>query len=186
MKNHLSDYVKLYPGTVSADLCRRTLEELTLAGDWERHEWKAYVNDNAHSLNGDNEPGATGYVTDTNHEIIESLRDALTNYFIDVDCSWFGSWQGYSAPKYMRYEVGDLMSKHHDHIYELYGTGAPVLSIIGSLSSDYEGGELVLFDDTRYHLRQGDVIIFPSTFLYPHQVYPVTKGVRHSFVSWTN
>lgn len=186
MKNLLSDYVKLYPGTVSADLCRRTIEDLTRNGEWEQHEWQAYIGGEGHILNGDNEPGTTTYVTNTNYEIIESLRDALMSYFIDIDCSWFGSWQGYSPPKYMRYEVGDFMSKHYDHIYELYGSGAPVLSIIGSLNSDYEGGELVLFDDTRYHLRQGDVIIFPSTFLYPHQVYPVTKGVRHSFVSWTN
>jgi hypothetical protein len=30
----------------------------------------------------------------------------------------------------------------------------------------------------------GDVIIFPSTFLYPHKVNEVKKGIRYSFVSW--
>ncbi len=33
-------------------------------------------------------------------------------------------------------------------------------------------------------LKTGDMIIFPSNFLYPHQVMPVTKGERYSIVSW--
>ena len=32
--------------------------------------------------------------------------------------------------------------------------------------------------------RKGDLIIFPSNFLYPHKITPVTKGVRYSYVSW--
>jgi len=33
-------------------------------------------------------------------------------------------------------------------------------------------------------LKQGDVIIFPSIFLYPHTVETITKGNRYSFVRW--
>ena len=32
--------------------------------------------------------------------------------------------------------------------------------------------------------KKGDLLIFPSNFLYPHEVEPVTKGVRYSYVSW--
>jgi len=57
------------------------------------------------------------------------------------------------------------------------------LSIIGVLNDDYEGGEL-MFHDKEYETKTGDVVIFPSNFLYPHMVNPVTKGTRYSFVSW--
>ena len=33
-------------------------------------------------------------------------------------------------------------------------------------------------------LKQGSVLIFPSNFMYPHEVESITKGSRYSFVSW--
>ena len=32
--------------------------------------------------------------------------------------------------------------------------------------------------------KKGDILIFPSIFLYPHRVDPVNKGIRHSYISW--
>ena len=32
--------------------------------------------------------------------------------------------------------------------------------------------------------KTGDILIFPSTFLYPHVVKEVTEGTRYSFVAW--
>ena len=60
------------------------------------------------------------------------------------------------------------------------------LSVTVQLSNpnDYEGGEFVMFDDYEIKFKSGDLIIFPSIFLYPHLVKPVKKGTRYSFVSW--
>jgi predicted 2-oxoglutarate/Fe(II)-dependent dioxygenase YbiX len=41
-----------------------------------------------------------------------------------------------------------------------------------------------MFDDYEIKFKAGDLIIFPSIFLYPHLVKPVKKGTRYSFVSW--
>jgi predicted 2-oxoglutarate/Fe(II)-dependent dioxygenase YbiX len=79
------------------------------------------------------------------------------------------------------------MAKHCDHIHDMFDgkmKGIPTLSIVGFLNDDYEGGEFIMFDDMEIKLKQGDVLIFPSNFLYPHKVNPVTKGIRDSFVSW--
>jgi predicted 2-oxoglutarate/Fe(II)-dependent dioxygenase YbiX len=79
------------------------------------------------------------------------------------------------------------MAKHVDHIHSMFDgnmKGIPILSIVGMLNDDYEGGEFVMFDDKIIELKQGDILMFPSVFLYPHEVKPVTKGVRDSFVSW--
>jgi predicted 2-oxoglutarate/Fe(II)-dependent dioxygenase YbiX len=56
--------------------------------------------------------------------------------------------------------------------------------MIGILNDDYEGGELTFFEDHKIETRTGDIIIFPSCFLYPHAIQEVVKGTRYSFVSW--
>ena len=33
-------------------------------------------------------------------------------------------------------------------------------------------------------LKTGDILMFPSNFMYPHEVTECTKGTRYSFVSW--
>ena len=54
-----------------------------------------------------------------------------------------------------------------------------------SESSEYSGGDLVLFADGReiaVTREKGSIIMFPSTV--PHQVKPVTRGKRKSLVLW--
>ena len=82
-----------------------------------------------------------------------------------------------------------MMRPHFDHIQSLFDgekRGIPVLSVIGALNdhSDYEGGGLVFWDDFEIKLDKGDILIFPSCYLYPHRVQEVTKGERYSFVCW--
>ena len=38
--------------------------------------------------------------------------------------------------------------------------------------------------DKKINLLKGDLLIFPSIFLYPHKVEPIKKGTRYSFISW--
>jgi hypothetical protein len=86
------------------------------------------------------------------------------------------------------YKPGSEMRKHYDHIKSLFSEpiqGIPTLTILGALNSDYEGGELILFDDHTINMEKGDVVIFPSNFMYPHRVEKVTKGTRYSFVTWS-
>jgi len=33
-------------------------------------------------------------------------------------------------------------------------------------------------------MKIGEMIIFPSNFLFPHEIKPIKKGTRYSFVSW--
>ena len=75
--------------------------------------------------------------------------------------------------------------KLQKHIFDGERKGIPVLSIIGLLNDDYKGGELIMFNDYEIKLKEGDVLLFPSSFLYPHLVKPITKGIRYSLVSWS-
>ena len=37
---------------------------------------------------------------------------------------------------------------------------------IHSTNDDFEGGEFIMFEDEKI-TKQGDILIFPSTFMYP-------------------
>lgn len=63
------------------------------------------------------------------------------------------------------------------------------LSLTVQLSDerDYEGGELLLYNDslknpTLASKKQGSLFLFRSYFL--HEVRPVTSGIRYSLVAW--
>ena len=60
-----------------------------------------------------------------------------------------------------------------------------------NLNDDYEGGDLIFGDQKlkeikRIKLKAGSVIFFPSNFMYPHGIEPITKGKRYSVVAWLN
>ena len=38
--------------------------------------------------------------------------------------------------------------------------------------------------DTKIRLNKGEVVVFPSNFLYPHKLLEITEGVRYSFIVW--
>ena len=62
--------------------------------------------------------------------------------------------------------------------------GIPTLSVVGLLNDNFQGGDFIMFDNEKINLVQGDILIFPSTFMYPHKVTAIKEGVRYSFVSW--
>ena len=78
------------------------------------------------------------------------------------------------------------MRKHFDHIHSIFDgqlKGIPILSFVGVLNDDYEGGKM-LVRDVEFPLKPGDIIIMPSCFMFPHEISEITKGTRYSFVSW--
>lgn len=53
------------------------------------------------------------------------------------------------------------------------------------LNNDFEGGEFAFFNrELKYKLEKGDAIMFPSNFMYPHEIMPITKGTRYSIITW--
>ena len=89
--------------------------------------------------------------------------------------------------RFNRYRSGQIMRQHHDHIHSLFDgmkKGIPVLSVILNFNDDYKGGQLYFWNDYEIELGKGDIIIFPSLFMYPHGVKETTEGERLSGVCW--
>ena len=63
------------------------------------------------------------------------------------------------------------------------------LSIIINLNDKYVGGDLIFTDQKgkeikKLKLDKGSIVFFPSNFMYPHSIEPITKGTRYSIVAW--
>ena len=85
----------------------------------------------------------------------------------------------------LKYNSGGKYNVHTDH----YTNSPRHLSIIINLNEEYEGGDLIFTDQKkvevkRIKLGKGSIVFFPSNFMYPHSIAPITKGVRYSIVSW--
>jgi predicted 2-oxoglutarate/Fe(II)-dependent dioxygenase YbiX len=81
----------------------------------------------------------------------------------------------------LKYEIGDFYIQHTDS----FGQGFRTLSCSFALNDDYEGGQFSFFDgQLDYQLKQGSAILFPSNFMFPHQIKPVVNGTRYSIVTW--
>ena len=120
-------------------------------------------------------------------EISQKIPDVLMEYLSYLKFDWFRGWTGYSGIKFNRYSLGQGMMKHWDNVNSVLEgevTGVPFLSLIGFLNNDYEGADLIICEDKKIDANKGNLLIFPSSFMYPHKVTPLIKGTRYSFVSW--
>jgi len=72
-----------------------------------------------------------------------------------------------------------------EHVDYSPTTNQRQLSFSFALNDDYEGGEFQFFGYSEpYRVPKGSCIIFPSSFVFPHQILPVTSGTRYSVVTW--
>ena len=183
----LADYVRVYDNILTPEDCRAAVFQLETAA-WEKHKFYDILSDRRFST--DTELDISWERIFSTQTIQDRLWNAIKRYIIDdfaAFAQWFDGWKSYSAIRYNRYQPGTEMRLHCDHIHDLFdGTkrGIPVLSIVGALNDNYIGGEFVMWEDTVIDIAPGSVLIFPSIFMYPHAVRPVTQGTRYTYVSW--
>lgn len=186
MDTSLGAYVRVYKNVISFELCDQILLQLQQA-NWVREGfYDAPTNTTQY-------PSEVVFSTSdeipSNPQLIDIVWKSLETYVLkDFNFPWLQGWSGFSAPKYNRYQETNGMQLHCDHIHTLFDgerRGIPVFTALSLLNDDFEGGEFVMFGDTVVKLNKGDVVVFPSNFLYPHKVNSVTKGVRYSAVCWS-
>lgn len=186
MKKNLSDYIKTYNNVFTDVECAVIVNELSQA-NWESHSF--YYQDNERRDRVGNDPQNCFDIIGSHDLIVEKVWKTLHQYILtDLNFPWHSGWSGFSAPKYIKYTTGCEMKEHCDHIKPIFDgqrKGIPILTVIVALNDDYEGGELVFLEDETVSLKKGDVVIFPSNFLFPHKVNVVKKGTRYSIAFFT-
>ncbi len=186
MKNlDVKAFSKLYKSVVSNDLCDKTVSEMNTL-DFKEHTFYNANTNEYKPRSGSQELSMSWGNVSTKNDLNKLVDDTAFHYVKNLRMPWFDSYQGYSHVRFNKYAENKKMALHADHIHSMFDgerKGIPILSVLGVLNDDYEGGEFVLIDE-KIDLLKGDIIIFPSNFMYPHKVEPVTKGTRYSYISW--
>ena len=185
LKDHIFDYPLL-----SEHECDQIVSTLDEADDWDTFVW--YNSDHEH-VDVDKQSQLKSTINHTVTDVIKPhINDELFNAFHskyhDPDITTGESfWENCSGIKFNKYSVGDYLSPHHDHIRDFFQgqfRGIPVTSVVGVLNDDFEGGEFVFWREHSVKIKKGHVLAFPALYLFPHEVTPVTSGVRYSWITW--
>jgi hypothetical protein len=87
----------------------------------------------------------------------------------------------------LKYVSNEYKAGYKYHVDYGKGTSQRHLSISICLNNDFEGGEFKFElpnKEVQYPQNEGDCIIFPSNFMFPHQVNQVTEGTRYALIAW--
>jgi predicted 2-oxoglutarate/Fe(II)-dependent dioxygenase YbiX len=188
MFDKLTDYIHVAKGIIPGEACRQVVAVIEKR-EWRPHSWYAYGADQTRS-----EQTQELDVQDASPDL-----QAMLFPFVVQAANAYSARYAFpsertsqiltrlSTVRFNRYSPGQIMRLHQDHIHSLFdGTekGIPVFSIVGNLNDDYEGAEFYFWNDHVVPLGAGDILMFPSLFMYPHGVREAIRGRRYSFVSW--
>ena len=185
MNKDLMYYAKRFEGVIDNDFCQQIILELQDA-EFEQHKFYNANDNKNNTRSGAQELDVTFSDIPSRNLLMKKMWPVVRKYVDDLDMPWFDTWQGYSNVRFNRYTENRKMALHADHIQSLFDgkrKGIPILSILGVLNDNYKGGEFILIDKT-IDFKGGDILIFPSNFMYPHKVEPVIEGTRYSYISW--
>jgi uncharacterized protein (TIGR02466 family) len=181
-KMQLQDYVAIY-NINNPLLCQQTIQMMR-EENWEKHSYSNVTTNTNISYTDDLEVSyQENKITIAIQNILENCACEYINNFVPNKFKL----QALTGVRFNRYKVGTNMKPHHDHIHTIFDgdrKGVPIISVLALLNDDFEGGDFLMFDSKKLKLVAGDVIVFPSNFLYPHAVTTITKGTRYSCVSW--
>ena len=189
MKNNiknlqLKNFIHIERGLIPKDTCRFVIDSIKNKS-WSSHMWST--------------DGTDQFSYPTKElDVLEATPDLedILNPLISLSVKYYNDFIGsekvsqvtcFSPVRFNRYQKGQTMRIHCDHIKTLFEgevKGIPVLSIIINFNDDYKGGDLIFWDDYKVDLGEGDVVVFPSLFLFPHRIEEVTENIRYSGVAW--
>ena len=187
MEYDLRKYLKVYDNVFTPDFCAATVAQLEKA-PWDKHGY--YDPTSGQTQSYEDDLYVSHFAIPNKEKIDKQIWEVIRTYIHDdmkAVNKWFNNWSGYSFVRFNRYSLGENMKVHCDHIHSLFEgarKGVPILTVLGGLNGDYEGGELIFWEQEEVKLNAGSVRVFPSNFLYPHQVDSIKSGTRYSYVSW--
>jgi hypothetical protein len=109
---------------------------------------------------------------DTVERLTVCLQDYESRYNIRMDYM--------EAINYVRYRPGQHFGVHSDHGFSYNCTVSSVMY----LNDDYKGGELWFpFLNVTFTPSYGDIVLFPSTYIYAHAAKPIISGTKYAAVT---
>ena len=184
----LKDLIHIERGAISPDLCDYIIKDIETR-EWEKHSW---YNLNEEVTSEDTKEldvqSITSHLQSSLLPVMNYAASSYTKKYSYKSLYTQNIMTMFSPIRFNRYGNDQTMRQHHDHIRSLFDgvdKGIPILSFILNFNDDYEGADLYFWNDYKIPLGKGDVVIFPSLFLFPHGVTEIKKGVRYSGVAWS-
>lgn len=184
--NTLEQYIHVFDNILSEELCDMIFEEYANSDEWvdtlvgpERNLNKNVRNCRQLLLsdseviknNHDKRLKIDKMIHESVNKVIREYTKIHENFSIDIDT-------GYTL---LKYEEGEFYIEHTDSFKQQQRS----LSCSIHLNEDYMGGEFAFFGrEMMIKSKKGSAIVFPSNFMYPHEVMPVTQGTRYSIITW--
>ena len=183
----LEDFIHVEKNAISDEFCKQIIEEYDDSDDWKPgtindYEINEYRKCEVVYLSQDETLERN---LNTRKKIDERLfniiTDHLKKYLEKYDSVGYVQIKEDTGYMLLRYKTGDYVKKHVDTSSEQHRT----LSCSLILNDDYDGGEMSFLDgEVKPDLKKGDLLVFPSSFTYPHEVLPVKSGIRYSIITW--
>lgn len=184
----LEDYIVVIKDAVCKDLCDKIVSTYKDSDDWELPN-AGYPNIKTYPSN-DARNCSIIYTSHRNNLHKAFVRQEIDNELFIVAANCITKYKeifpncntsedsGYDL---LKYHTGGYCLSHIDSFSKITRT----VSCSMLLNDDYEGGEFAFFDRRIKHsLSKGDVIMFPSNYMYPHEIMPITSGTRYSIITW--
>lgn len=185
MPRNICDFVKVFDNAISLELCDRLISEYKDDENWKSAAvGDGVINDSIRKVNSVkiDDP----YVIYKNFEkrqkicfdMSESMFFAIQRY---RNIAPSMNAQANSGYELLKYETGDFYKEHTDS----FVTSPRHVSCSFHLNDDYEGGEFAFLNrEFKIKAKKGSLIMFPSNFMFPHEILPVTSGTRFSIITW--
>jgi predicted 2-oxoglutarate/Fe(II)-dependent dioxygenase YbiX len=114
------------------------------------------------------------------HKMVE---DSLDNCLRHYESLWHLKMHYKEAFNFVKYLPGEYFKIHGDHGPYYSCT----ISAVVYLNDDYEGGEIEFIrQGLKVKPQAGDIILFPSNFVYEHASCEVFSGIKYSVVIMTD
>jgi Rps23 Pro-64 3,4-dihydroxylase Tpa1-like proline 4-hydroxylase len=182
----LKEYICIFDNIVSDELCDQILTEYhDQCGDWSSSSVGGGTIDR--SIRNADVIGISHNVIMQKNSNVRQLIDknlwecaakSISLYNEKYPTASIVEDSGYDL---LRYNTGYFYKEHTDSFKQQ----PRAVSCSFALNNDFEGGEFSFFGrKLKISLKKGSVIMFPSNFMYPHEILEVTKGTRYSIVTW--
>ena len=184
-RRRLEDFIVSLDNIVPDELCDRILSEYKNSDEWLNSLVGGGIKD-TNSRNCDMINMSLEHVVNKNLDIrkqldmemyecaskaINKYRELFPTTATEIDT-------GYDL---LRYNEGQFYIQHTDS----FKNQQRAVSCSFHLNDDYEGGEFAFFDrEIIIRAGKGGAILFPSNFMFPHEVMPVLSGTRYSIITW--
>lgn len=116
-------------------------------------------------------------------DIHEKVENALNKCMRDYESFWHLRMFYYESFNFVKYMPGKYFKVHADH--GPYYTCT--VSALVYLNDDYEGGELLFArHGLTFKPQAGDVVLFPSNYVYEHSSLEIRSGTKYCVVIMTD